>query len=285
MVEQGTLELGTLLALVPRLAGGTRLELADAVGLAWLGESVVGDAARPAYRTWVAKTFGARARKLGWLPGKKDDLATEQARGQLTVLVAKVGRDKKLLGAAKKLAKKWRALPESVRGEVLGAAVLDSSAFAKKLLVELDGVDDDRVRADVFEGLAWTEDREVALAGLARVLEPERDVTRELSFLYVFSQRAVVATVATWVREHVAELFTRMQDSWRCGLIWPVTATCDASERDAIAAWANEHIAGARGGERAVAQALERFDQCVAQRASLGPQVDAWLAAKGTRKR
>ena len=281
MLDAGTLELGALLDLVPRLAKGGRTELGDAVGLAWLGEGVVSDEQRPAYRAWIRKTFGARARKLGWLPKKKDDIATTEARAQLTTIVAMVGRDPKLLASARKLARTWKTLPETVRGPVLGAAVIEDPAFARKLLGELGGITDQRLHDAVVGGLGWTQDPEVVTLAMSRLLDPANDILLEVGFLWSFGQRAVAATSAAFVREHVDELVARLPGEMQRAVVWPVVGTCEAATREDAAAWAEEHVTPLQGGQRQVAQAVESLDQCIARRATLGPQVDAWMAAHG----
>ena len=61
----------------------------------------------------------------------------------------------------------------------------------------------------------------------------------------------------------------------------PTSSTCSprlATPR--IARPAQDHLAGEIGAPRAIANALEGLDLCVAQKAALGPEVDAWLKAK-----
>jgi alanyl aminopeptidase len=52
----------------------------------------------------VRRTWGARARALGWMPGPDDDEDTRTLRGLLVPLVAGAGEDPALEGEARRIA-------------------------------------------------------------------------------------------------------------------------------------------------------------------------------------
>jgi hypothetical protein len=55
------------------------------------------------------------------------------------------------------------------------------------------------------------------------------------------------------------------------------TGSCDAKRRDDIADFVTKHFAVLPGGEHDVKEAIEGMDQCIAMRASLEPEIRAWL--------
>ena len=56
------------------------------------------------------------------------------------------------------------------------------------------------------------------------------------------------------------------------------TNACDPERRDEIAAYVTETFGKAPGAEREVAQSIEGMDQCIARKARMRPQVEAWAA-------
>ncbi|MCA9675833.1 MAG: M1 family metallopeptidase, partial [Myxococcales bacterium] len=278
MIARGDLDYAPLLALAPALKGSRVLDGAGP-GIAMGAWGVVGDDHRDQLRRWARDTFGKRARKLGWLPGKHDDLAIESTRGSLLWAAAFLGRDPALLAQAVKLAARWHDLPESVRGTVLSAAVLASPKVARALLAELPGLDDRRLHDDALQALAGTEDPEIAAALLDRLLDPATDLVQDFSTVNMLAHRPNLDQVDAFVVAHIDELAPRMPELTRAWLLYARTASCDAARRDEVATWAEAKIVPLPGGARVTAQGLEAMDQCIAQKAALGPGVDAWLDA------
>ncbi len=282
MVARGDLSVGASLALVPRLLGsGARDEVVRAAAAVVRAATIASDDARPALARWIRKTMGARARKLGWLPGKQRDLDTELARSELVPLVASHGRDPVLLDQAVKLAKRWRDLPEAHRAGVLRAAARRSPAVSAELIAELPLITDVQLRRDVVVALGGIDDPIRAAEALAVLLDPRVDLKDAIRLLVRVAEHPAVQPVAeAFLREHFDELAPRIPDSILARLVLTLTASCDAGKRADAAAWATAHLAPAAGGPRTVAQALERMDLCIARKAAQGPELDAWLTAQ-----
>lgn len=268
---------GDVLELASRMRTGNRLELRNAGSVAQRADQLVPDDARPALRKWIVKTFGAQARKIGWMPGAHDSLDVALERASIVLTVAMTGRDPKLLASAVKLAAKWRDLPETARGPILAAAVLADPSIGKKLLAELPTIDDRREHEDVLAALTTTEDPDLAKALLDHLLDPKTDLMQEFWALRAIGHRPHYDQVQAFLDAHYDEVAPRMPQSARARMVRALTSSCDASKRDAIAAWAKQHIVPQVGGERTTAQAMEAMDQCIADKAALGPGIAAWL--------
>jgi hypothetical protein len=61
------------------------------------------------------------------------------------------------------------------------------------------------------------------------------------------------------------------------GMAGLFTATCKASEREAMVDYVTKHFLPLPGGPRVVKQKIEAMDQCIANRAKLEPELRAWL--------
>jgi hypothetical protein len=95
----------------------------------------------------------------------------------------------------------------------------------------------------------------------------------------VASDPATLAAGAAFARQHLAELVARIPANARARLVDELTQDCDPATREAAAEKA-ETLRGAPGGPRAVAQAIEAMDVCIAQRALHGPALARYFAKK-----
>ena len=281
-VIRGELALGAELDLVSRLVrDGSRHAIEMAVTIARDALDAASDASRPALVAWIEKTFGPRARKLGFLPDKGDGLDEELTRAALLPLVTQVGAEKKLLTRAVDLARDWRGLTGSVRRTVLGAALQTSGEVRAALRAAALAPTDAREARDVFDSLGALRDPEEAKAALEVLLDPEVDLKHGRHLLHGLAADPRTQPVAeAFLREHLAELLPRMPEGGAADLVEVVTASCDAGKRADAEAWAKQHIEPLDGGLRTSAQALEQMDLCIARRAAMAPELDAWLEAR-----
>ena len=281
-VMRGELDLGAELDLVTRLVrDGSRHAIEVAVTIAGDALEVVSQESRPELAAWVLKTFGPRARKLGFKPDKGDGLDEEMIRGALLPLVTRIGREKKLLSRAIELAKDWRELPDGVRGNVLRAAVQTSDDVRDALRAAALAPTDPREARDVFDGLAAIVDPDDAKAALAVLLDPAVDLKQGRFLLHGLAADPRTQPVAeAFLRDNLDAILARMPAGKAADLVEVVTASCDPDKRAAAEAFARQHIEPLDGGLRTSAQALEHMDLCIARRAAMGPELDAWLAAR-----
>ncbi len=281
-VARGGLPIGAELDLVRKLAkDATRHAIETATEIAAEALAVASDASRPALVEWIRDTFGRRAQKLGFLPDEGEDLDAELMRDALVPLVSEIGRDSKLLARSVELAKKWKKLPEGTRSRVLRAAVTTSDAVAKEILAAAPLATSVADASELWDALSALQDPELAEQALALLLDDRVDLKQAGDLLAgLAATPAVQPTAETWLRANVDALLKRMPEETAPELVEVVIASCDAAKRDDAAKWAQDHLASLPGGARTVAQAIERMDQCIARKAAVGPELDAWLAAR-----
>jgi alanyl aminopeptidase len=281
MIEAGNLEIKAGLELVPRLMReNNRAAIESAVGFAAMRQ-LVPAARMAAYDRWLLRSFGAEARKLGWQRKPGEALDVNRRRGALVGLVAEAG-DKSLNRDAVKLAKDWRKLPREARGSVLYAAVRADPKVFDRLFDEAAKEPERTIRTTLRRALSATRDPARVQKVLDLLLDPEVDIREVMYIPYGFWREPERTQVEQFVRAHLDELRKRSptegvtSGSTEYGGFF--TNACDPARRDEIAAYVTETFGKAPGAEREVAQSIEGMDQCIARKAQLRPQVEAWAA-------
>ena len=281
----GEVDLGIELSLVPRLlAERHRVAIGAAVNAAdtarrWLPADQI-----PRFDAWIQKTFGPAARALGWQARPGDDIDAERSRTALVSLVAGSG-DAPLRAAAVALAKSWRTLGTANRGPLLAIAADADPATFDQLLAAAPVEQDPELRADLLRAVTQVTDEARLRAALALTFDKRLEPRDARGLVFAGRGVAQFRVVDAYFREHLAELLVRFPDNGTggaSGLATTFLRGCDASVRDGAVAFVREHFATLTGSERVIAQGLERFDQCVAARALLGPKLSAWLAKART---
>ena len=130
--RRGDLGIADALGLVALLAREPdRLLVAGSITLAGLIDpSRLAGAELAPWRGWVRRTWGERARALGWLPRPDDDDEARALRRQLVPLVAGPGEEAVLAGEALALARRWLADRRQVPAEVAWPALAVAARVA-----------------------------------------------------------------------------------------------------------------------------------------------------------
>jgi alanyl aminopeptidase len=280
--SHGKLPLQLALSFVPKLlAGGDRFTVSTALGAPLGLEPLVADDQHAKYEAWLRLTYGPGATKVGLVPKDSDDLDAETTRAELISAAAWYGRDPELVKQAGELAAKWRDLPGGIRAEVLQIAVDASPELGAQIQDEVKREPDRRKRTEMFEALAIVRDPKRYEAALALLLDKSVDFRETMWMLFGTSTEATRVVAQNFFRTHEAELVARMPHDEVAGtaaeIAYVFTGSCDPARRTEIVDYVTQHFAKLPGGERAVKQALEGMDQCIASRKLLEPEIRAWL--------
>jgi cytosol alanyl aminopeptidase len=280
MILAGELDLAAGMALVPRLMReGNPSAVGYAVGFAGVRQ-LVPEARMAVYDRWLVKTFGAEARKLGWVRKPGEALDVNRTRARLVGLVASAG-DQELRRQVVALARTWRKLPRDARGRVLWQAVEADPATFDRVLAEALTEKDREARGNLHGALTATRDPARIRTVLGLLLDDRVDVREVMWLPYGFGREPERTLVEGWVRDHLAELDARIPHESTSGgsavYAGLFTNACDPARRDEIAAFVQKTFAKVPGAERELAQHIEGMDQCIAYRARVRPQVEAWL--------
>jgi len=259
---------------------GNRAAVETATGVAGV-RPLVPDDRLAAYDRWLLKQFGAEARKLGWLRKPDEPLDVNRRRNALVSLAAEAG-DRKLGSEAVKLARSWRTLPRDTRDAVLHAAVRADSAAFDRLLADSLAEPVRENRDSLRWALTATRDPARVQKVLDLLLDPKIDLREVMYLPYGFGREPERTQVETFVREHLVELQARSPNegvtSGTTTYVGYFTNACDPARRDEVAGFVTGTFGKLPGAEREIAQAIEGMDQCIAWKAKLRPQVEAWAA-------
>jgi alanyl aminopeptidase len=241
--------------------------------------TAISPARRPALDAWIRRTFGPLARSLSWLPRAGDDLDASRSRADIVPLVAWSG-DPALRRSAVELARRWRTLGPAHRSQILAVAADADGPTFERLLAAAPVENDPELRSDLLLALGQVSSPSRLRAALALVWDPRLPLEHARSLVFAGRTTEQLQVVAAYFREHLQQLLARFPDNGSARnavFAYVFTRVCDAGARDDIAAFVKQTFGAMIGGERVVAQSLERLDQCIAVRRLLRPQFDAWI--------
>ena len=286
LVNNGTLPVGQALELVPALARDFNRHIVSVTAgmIGGLSDHYVSDEQRPNYKRFVQKTYGARARALGWKPraGENDD--TRLVRGQLLWLVAYEGEDATLRAEARALAEKWLADRKAIEPELVGSALQLAAksgdrAFWDKLHAAARAEKDRRDRNRLLDAMGAFEDPKLVEEGMKLALSDEFDPRESMSLIYGPSgSRRTRQLAYDFLKTNYDAVVARLPKQWGSGMVRIASVFCDAGHRADAEAFFKARTPSLEGGPRTYAQTMEGIDLCVARRTANEPSVRAFLA-------
>ncbi len=270
------------LALEPdRLLVEGSIQLAGVMEPAWLGDA---DLAR--WRTFVRRTWGERARTLGWLPRPDDDDERRALRRRLLPLVAGPGEESVLAGEALALAGRWLADRRQVPAEVAWPALQVAARRGDRVLFDRIVAEAARTanrteRGRLLATLGGFEDPALARAALAQVLAPGADLRDTAPILdRSLTGRATRRLAWSFLVERWAELQPRLRSDEGTWLITTAASVaCEPGRRAEVARFLGPRAVPFDGAPQALASALEEADACAAARSRQRGAISAFLAA------
>ncbi len=287
LARRGDLPLADALGLVrplardpDRLLVEASLELAEVMDPDHLGAR---DAGR--YRAFLRRTYGERARALGWLPRSGDDEETRALRRLLVPLLAGPGEEPALAAEARTLALQWLAARERVPAEVAWLALAAAARggdrdLYDRIAAEADRTADRTERTRLLGNLGRFRDPALAEAALAIVLSGRHDLRDVIGILHVSLHGRETRDLswrflqAGWDR--LAPRLRSDEGGWLVEAAAGVA--CDPRRRAEAAAFLAPRAEPFDGAPARLRAALDRADACAAARARNGPAVTRFLA-------
>jgi len=282
-VRQGAIGPGALFDLLPAFDGEpNRIVVDEVIGvLRAVDQTLVDDAARPAFRRFVTDRLVARKRRLGWegssgpkagaMPeGPADDDARLERQSVLRAL-GEIAGDRGTLDEADRYAARWLADSASVASDIAAVAVPLASARAgaarlQDLLVAIQRARSLEDRAIAIRAMGSFDDPSVLSRALDLALGDELKLS-ELGGLFgaATARRAGRAALYAWEKENWAKLRARLPGSFGYGMLAGVAGTmCTAGERAEAEAFFGPATEGLEGVKRALDEALESASLCIA---------------------
>jgi aminopeptidase N len=289
--RRGDLPVGDALGLVgPLAASPDRLLVSGSIDVAGLMEpGWLGDAELARWRAFVRRTWGERARALGWLPRLDDDDEVRALRRQLVPLVAGPGEEAVLAGEAQALARRWladrRQVPAEVAWPALNVAARRADrALFDRIVAEAGKTTDRTEKGRLLAALGGVEDPELARAALALVLAPGQDRRDTGPILdRMLAGRATRRLAWSFLVENWAALAPRLRADEGTWLISrAATVACEPGKRAEVAGFLKPRAEPFDGAPRALASALEEADACAGARARNQKAISRFLVGATT---
>jgi len=248
--------------------------------------NVLSDAMLPAtvrakYARFIDKTFGARAKAVGWQAKKGEDDQIRLLRPVLLSLVADRGEDAALAQEATKLAQKWLDDPasidaDSVDGVLTVAAQHGDRKLFDRMREEAKKTKDGNRRRHLLVGMGSFRDPAIVRAALEIILTGEHD-PRDSSEL-LFQDPRMHGVVFAFVKEHFDALLQRLPAEMIGDLPWVAEPFCDEAQRAEAESFFKPRLDKLPGGPRNLAKALERVHLCSTLKSAQEKSLSAFLA-------
>jgi puromycin-sensitive aminopeptidase len=256
--------------------------------LRFIGDGLVPDAApshREAYGAWLRDRFGPGFRELGWDPERGEPDDRRLRRAALLALVGGIGGDPELIREAGRRCDRYLddrlSLDANLADPVVALGARDGGAARHE-----------RFRRAAVASQTPQEQRRFLLA-LADFREPglvqrsldlaltDTVATQDLVLLLVRLMANPAARQRTWafVKRRWGRLHRRMPSLMASRLIEATAALRTPAYRRDVARFFRAHRVPS--GERALRQALERFDWYRGFRRGAARELGAWLDARG----
>ena len=270
-----------LLDLAVKLAGERdRNVVASLAGsLAFVRSQLTYESLLPYFDRWVRTTFAPAAKSIGWTPRANESTEQRQLRATLLTLLGTTG-DADALRVARRVIENPAADASLVDAAFQVAAARGDAALHARFAERFaNAKSNDDYRRYLFS-LASFRDRALAQRTLTIVTSGK---VRMNDYPGIFS--ALLSNPATrevaWnhLKTNWPDLQTKVTSFGGRGAVQALGSFCTPAERDDVRAFFATHEAP--GAERALAQALERIDTCIALRRTQGPAVARWLSVRG----
>ncbi|MBL8112650.1 MAG: ERAP1-like C-terminal domain-containing protein [Acidobacteria bacterium] len=288
LAETGDVPRADALRLVPVFAGDqSRLVVAAAAGIAdSIDLNLVPDALRPNYARFIQKSFGEKARSLGFAPkaGAKESEDLKLLRADVVPLVARLGSDRALSGEAGRLARAWltdrSAVDPNMLGSVLNAAARSGDrALFDRFLAETKTTKERRDRRRLLPALTLFPDSTLVSQALALTLDEALDPRESLSTLITASrQRETREAALGFVEKNFDALAARLPRDVPANFPYVASTFCDEAHRTRVATYFKDRSPKYTGGPRILEQTLEGIALCAAARRDQQSGVEAFLS-------
>ena len=287
-VRVGREPVGDYLAFAQGLqSDGNRAVLEDVLGrLNYIGQYLVSDSDRDAYRGWLRQYLDPPMKEVGYEPkaGESDEQRT--LRSRLFGALGLDARDPETLEQARKIADKVLADPASVDRELAGgalglAALNGDSAFYDRVMTALKDAKSPEEYYMYLFALSQFGDQKLLQRTLDFAISPDVRSQDALQVITgVMANPAGEKLAWDFVRQHWTEVEKAGGPFASAQVVGATSVFCDSGARDQVTEFFSAHKIAA--AERTYKQSIERINNCVDLKSQQEPQLASWLGKHGT---
>jgi aminopeptidase N len=282
--DRGELGVEQVLALVPVIAADPDDRVARyAFEAASFRADALDDALYGKTRRFFLKSFGPRARQLGWTKELFDTDARHDLRRAFVPVVANL--DPVLGKQAEALADTWLANKSGIADDLVGPVLAVATSRGglpryEQLLAASKQARDRSELQRLIGALGGFRDPALVTRALELVRSKDIDLRDSLSIVYrVMFQRETRRLGFEFVQRNIDELLARMRDdeaSWFLGAL--AGSSCEPAGRAAVAELIVKRAENYDGAQAVVKRGLEQSDQCIASLQRQLPALRKFLA-------
>jgi aminopeptidase N len=287
-VRVGREPVGDYLAFVQGLQSDrNRAVLEDVlVRLNYIGQYLVSNSDRDAYRTWLRQYLAPAMKEVGYepKPGESDEQRT--LRSRLFGALGYDARDPEILEQARKIADKALDDPASVDREMAGsafglAALNGDSAFYDRVMAAMKNPKSPEEYYMYLFTLPSFSDQKLLQRTLEFAISPDVRSQDALGVITsVMGNPAGQQLAWDFVRQHWAEIEKAGGPFASAQVVGATSVFCDAGSRDQVTEFFTAHKVAA--AERTYKQSIERINNCADLKSQQESQLASWLGQHGT---
>jgi len=263
-----------------------RAVLEDVLGrLNYIGQYVVSDSDRDAYRMWLRQYLTPPMKEVGYepKPGEADEQRTLRAR--LFNALGYDARDPETLEQARKIADKALTDPASVDHEIAGvalslAALNGDAAFYDRVMAALKNPKSPEEYYGYLFTLPQFGDPKLLQRTLDFALSPDVRSQDALGVVTsVMGNPAGEQLAWDFVRQHWPEIEKAGGPFASAQVVGATSVFCDTASRDQVTEFFTAHKVAA--AERTYKQSIERINNCVDLKSQQETKLASWLGQHG----
>jgi aminopeptidase N/puromycin-sensitive aminopeptidase len=255
------------------------------VRLKYIGNYLVSNSDRDAYRTWLRQYLAPAMKEVGYesKPGESDEQRT--LRSRLLNALGYDARDPEALEQARKIADKALADPTSIdhglAGVALELAALNGDAgFYDRLIACLKNPKSPEEYYMYLTALPQFSDPKLLQRTLDFAISPDVRSQDTLGIVSsVLANPAGQQLAWDFVRQHWPEIERAGGPFASAQVVGATGVFCDAGSRDEVTEFFSAHKVAA--AERTYKQSIERINNCVDLKSQQESQLESWLGQHG----
>ena len=255
------------------------------VRLKYIGNYLVSDTDRDAYRTWLRQYLTPAMKEAGYepKPGESDERRT--LRSRLLNALGYDARDPETLEQARKIADKALTDPTLIDHELAGvalklAALNGDAGFYDRLIACLKSPKSPEEYYMYLTALPQFSDPKLLQRTLDFAISPDVRSQDALGIVTrVLANPAGQQLAWDFVRQHWPEIEKAGGPFASAQVVGATGVFCDAGSRDQVTEFFSAHKVAA--AERTYKQSIERINNCVDLKSQQEPQLASWLGQHG----
>jgi aminopeptidase N len=254
--------------------------------LNYIGEYVVSNSDRDAYRTWLRQYLTPAMKEVGYEPKPGDSDEQRTLRSRLFGALGYDARDPETLEEARKIADKALDDPASVDREMAGgafglAALNGDSAFYDRVMAAMKNPKSPEEYYMYLFTLPQFGDQKLLQRTLEFAISPDVRSQDALGVITsVMGNPAGQQLAWDFVRQHWTEIEKAGGPFASAQVVGATSVFCDAGSRDQVTEFFTAHKVAA--AERTYKQSIERINNCADLKSQQESLLASWLGQHGT---